>query len=218
VGVRSWRLRAIVTAAAALLLVASLLVACGPAAIGSHVTSSTASATSTPAQQPTPSAEPGATDQPTPAATSSIGRCATGWLQMSLGVTQGAAGNERSVVTMVNRSGSTCYLGGYPGLEMVDANGHNLGDAQWSTDSFFGTYAAPHRVEILAGGSTFFELTWGGNDPCGSTPAQHPASLKITPPGDYDSATITANPYPGTMTVCGNYFQVHPVGSSLQTR
>ena len=146
-----------------------------------------------------------------------MGRCATGWLPMSLGVTQGAAGNERAVVTMVNRSGSPCYLGGYPGVEMVDANGHNLGDAQRSLDSFFGTYAAPLRVEIAAGGSTFFELTWGGNDPCGSTPGKHPASLKITPPGDYDSATINANPYPGNTTVCANYFQVHPVGSSLQT-
>lgn len=147
-----------------------------------------------------------------------MSRCATGWLQMSRGVTQGATGNERTVVTMVNRSGSTCYLGGYPGVEMVDSSGHNLGDAQWSTDSFFGTYAAPHRVEISAGGSTFLELTYGGNDPCGTTPAQHPASLKITPPGAYDSATISANPNPGTMTVCANYFQVHPVGSGLQTR
>ena len=116
---------------------------------------------------------------------------------MSLGVTQGAAGNERTVVTMVNRSGSTCYLGGYPGVEMVDASGNNLGDAQRSTDSFFGTYAEPHRVEISAGGSTVFELTYGGNDPCGTTPAHHPANLKITPPGDYDSATISANPNPG---------------------
>jgi hypothetical protein len=183
---------------------ALLLVACSPGI-----------ANSSPTQQPTPSAEPSATHQPTPAGPS-ISRCATGELQMSLGISQGAAGNERTVVTMVNRSGSTCYLGGYPGVEMVDASGNNLGDAQRSTDSFFGTYAPPQRVEISAGGSTFFELTYGGNDPCGSTPAEHPASLKITPPGDYDSAPISANPNPGRMTVCGNYFQVHPVGSSLQ--
>ena len=184
-----------------MLAAAGLLAACGQVTAGS----------------PSPSAEPSATGQPAPAGTS-ISRCATGSLQMSLGATQGAAGNERSVVTMVNRSGSTCYLGGYPGVQMVDASGHNLGDAQWSLDSFFGSYAAPHRVEIAAGGSTFFELTYGGNDPCGSTPGKHPASLKITPPGEYDSATISANPNPGRMTVCANYFQVHPVGSRLQTR
>src|ERR1700694_55571 len=182
------------------LAAAGLLAACGQVTAGS----------------PTPSAEPSATGQPAPAGTA-VSRCATGSLQMTLGATQGATGNERSVVTMVNGSGSTCYLGGYPGVQMVDASGHNMGDAQWSLDSFFGTYAAPHRVEIAAGGSTFFELTYGGNDPCGSTPGKHPASLKITPPGDYDSATTNANPYPGNMTVCANYFQVHPVGSSLQT-
>src|ERR1700694_4731153 len=195
-----------------MLAAAGLLAGCGQVTAGSP----TPSAKSSPAQQATLSAEPSATGQPAAAGTS-ISRCATGSLQMSLGVTQGAAGNERSVVTMVNRSESTCYLGGYPGVQMVDAGGHNLGDAQWSLDSFFGTYAPPHRVEIVAGGSTFFELTYGGNDSCGSTPGKHPASLKITPPGDYDSATINANPYPGNMTVCANYFQVHPVGSSLQT-
>jgi uncharacterized protein DUF4232 len=202
---------------AALLLAASLLVACSPGTAGLPAISPSASAKSSPTQQAVLSPDPSATGQSTPAGTS-IGRCATGWLQMSLGITQGAAGNERTIVTMVNRSGSTCYLGGYPGVEMVDANGKNLGDAQWSTDSFFGTYAAPHGVEISAGGSTFFELTYGGSDPCGTIPARHPASLKITPPGAYDSATISANPNPGTMTVCANYFQVHPVGSGLQTR
>jgi len=200
-----------------LLVAASLLVACSPGTASFPAVSPTATAKSSPTQQPALSAEPSATEQPTPAGTS-ISRCATGWLQMSLGITQDATGNGRTVVTMVNRSASTCYLGGYPGVEMVDASGNNLGDAQRSADSFFGTYAAPHRVEISAGGSTFFELTYGGNDPCGTTPAQHPASLKITPPGDYDAATISANPNPGNMTVCANYFQVHPVGSNLQTR
>lgn len=130
----------------------------------------------------------------------------------------GATGNEIATVTMTNRSESACYLGGYPGVELLDANGHHLADAARATTSFFGTYPPPHRVDLAPGGTTFFDLTWGGIDPCGSSPALHPTYLRITPPGDYDPATISATP-PGMtqMDVCPNSMAVHPVGSRPQS-
>ena len=45
-----------------------------------------------------------------------------------------------SSVSVANRSGPACYLGGYPGVELLDAGGHHLQDATRSTDSFFGSY------------------------------------------------------------------------------
>jgi hypothetical protein len=130
----------------------------------------------------------------------------------------GATGNELASVTMVNQGSGSCYLGGYPGVELLDRNGNHLGDAARSLDSFFGTYPPPHRVDIAPGAGTTFDLTWSGIDPCGDgTPAWRPAHLKVTPPADYDSATISAVP-PGMQyaPVCPNTMTVHPVGSKPQ--
>jgi uncharacterized protein DUF4232 len=148
---------------------------------------------------------------------SGSGRCQTSQLKITLGPMNGATGNEIASVTMTNQSATSCYLGGYAGVELLDVNGNHLGDAQRSTDSFFGTYPAPHRVDIPPGQSTTFDLTWVGVDPCGSTPGWHPAYFRITPPGDYDSAKIsTQEPGMSQMSVCQNSMTVHPVGSRPQ--
>jgi hypothetical protein len=141
------------------------------------------------------------------------GRCATSQLKISLSSINGATGNEIARLIFTNTSDSACYLGGYPGVQLVDASGHDLQDAQRSTDSFFGTYPGPQRVDLPPGGSTTADLTYGGNDPCGNYPAQRPANLKVTPPNDSDSATIPASPDGQTMIVCPNSLVVHPMGS-----
>jgi Protein of unknown function (DUF4232) len=129
----------------------------------------------------------------------------------------GATGNEIASVVLINRSGSACYLDGYPGVELLDAASHHLANARWTTTSFFGTYPPPHRVNIEPGGATSFDLTWGGIDPCGNAPALHPAYLRITPPDDFDAVTISATPPSQTgMDVCPNSMDVHPVGSRPQ--
>ena len=161
------------------------------------------------AQAPSPSAS--STTPAPPISGAGSNRCATAQLQFSLGPANAATGNYIATVSVVNRSGPACYLGGYPGVELLDAGGHHLQDATRSTDSFFGTYRPSHRVDFPPGGSSSFDLTWGGNDPCGGTPAQQGASMKVTPPGAYDSATIVAH-----LTVCPNSLTVHPLGSRPQ--
>jgi predicted small lipoprotein YifL len=145
------------------------------------------------------------------------GRCATTQLKIAASAWYGATGNELATFTVTNTSGTSCYLGGYPGVALLDSGGKDLQDAQRSTDSFFGTYQGPHRVDIKPGTATTFDLTYGGIDPCGNNgPAQHPAALKVTPPDDYDSTTIPAKAGGATMVVCPNTLVVHPVGSTLR--
>jgi hypothetical protein len=138
------------------------------------------------------------------------GRCATGQLQFATGHSDHATGNALMSITVVNRSGSTCFLGGYPGVDMIDSRGQHLGDAKRDTNSFFGTYAPPHRVDLAPGASTSFDLTFGAIDPCADgVPAQHPAALKITPPGDNDNAIMNLD----GGAICPSTLTVHPVGS-----
>lgn len=138
------------------------------------------------------------------------GRCATAQLQFSIGKLDAATGNRLQTIVLTNKMGPSCYLGGYPGVELLDAGGQHLQDAQRSTDSFFGQYAPSHRVDVPSGGATTFDLTWAGIDPCGDgVRAQNGATLKITPPGDYDPSTIS-----GPGPVCPNTLVVHPVGST----
>jgi hypothetical protein len=125
----------------------------------------------------------------------------------------GAGGNGLARVTLTNTSGSSCYLGGYVGVALLDAGGHDLQDAQRSTESYFGTYPAPGRVDIPPGNQTTFDLTFSEIDPCGNYAAQHPVGLLVTPPGDTDSATISASPNGQPMTVCPGSLDVHPVGA-----
>ena len=191
------------------MLATLLLTACGQPT-GAHSPSARAStnATGSAAQSDQGSTIPGA---------GGPGRCQTSQLKITLGPVNGATGNDIESVTMTNGSTTSCYLGGYAGVELLDANGNHLGDAQRGTDSFFGTYPAPHRVDVPAGASTTFDLTWSGIDPCGNSPAWHPAYFKITPPGDFDSATVsTQETGMTTVSVCPNSMSVHPVGSKRQ--
>ena len=145
----------------------------------------------------------------TSAGSSQEARCATSQLRFSLGKSAAATSNQVRTINVANASGPTCYLGGYPGVELLDGAGNHLQDAQRSTDSFFGSYAASHRVDLQPGAATTFDLTFVSNDPCtGGAAGQHGAALKITPPGDYDSSTI-----PAPSLVCPNTLVVHPVGS-----
>jgi hypothetical protein len=172
----------------------ALLVACGQPASGALRPSGSVS-----------SSEAGATSSQ-----AGSGRCATGQLQFAPGGSSHATGNEQLSITMFNRSGSSCFLGGYPGVEMLDAQGRHLGDARRDTNSFFGTYPGPHRVDLAPGAGTSFDLTYAGIDPCADgVPALHPAALRITPPGDYDSAIMNID----LVAVCPNTLVVHPVGS-----
>jgi|ERR1700730_11766908 len=177
-----------------------LLAACGQQASGAS-SSPSANTRATASAEATPTGVP---------------RCPTQQLDISQADYQGAAGNARSIFRIVNRSASSCLLQGYPGVELVDPNGHHVADAARSLTSFFGDYPPPHAVVVAAGANTTFDLTWVQNDPCTSgVRAWRPAAFKITPPDDFDSATVNASWQGTEMLVCPNTIAVHPVGSTL---
>ena len=174
---------------------AAILASCGQPSAGSHPRSS-------------PTGQVAAVSSPS---TTSVARCSTSQLDFSFGKGAAATGNYLETINIVNRSGPACYLGGYPGVEQIDGGNHPVGEAQRSTDSFFGIYSAPARVDLPSGGSTSFDLTFGRADACpgGSQPVTV-AGLRITPPGDYESKTLKESPGPA----CAHGLFVHPVGGS----
>src|SRR5437764_1488910 len=91
-----------------------------------------------------PSAKPSASGSPSsaptavqgsalPVAASGPGRCQPFQLKITVEPWPPATGNDMTSVRLVNQSGAPCYLGGYAGVELDDASGHHLGDAQRST-------------------------------------------------------------------------------------
>ncbi len=143
--------------------------------------------------------------------TTAEARCPTAQLQFSYGNSDAGTGNRRIRISVKNRGRRTCFLNGYPGVALVDARGTTMQNAKRSTQSFFGDYAPPHRVDIPAGGASSFDLSWAGIDPCADgVPQQVGAALKITPPDNFDSATL-----PGAFTTCPNTLVVHPLGSTV---
>jgi hypothetical protein len=134
-------------------------------------------------------------------------------LVLSFGKSNAATGNYLQTVDLINRSASTCYLYGYPGVAQLDPARKEVGNAQRSTKSFFGDYPPPVRVDIPPAGQTTFDLTFGradaGNCPGGAQPVTV-AALKITPPGDYDSQVLR---YQQPGPDCPSGLVVHPVGS-----
>jgi hypothetical protein len=79
----------------------------------------------------THTAVPTDTVTPTPTVTvtapTSVPRCLSSQLSLSLGAGQGAAGSTYRPIVFTNTGSQTCELHGYPGVSFVDASGAQLG-------------------------------------------------------------------------------------------
>ncbi len=98
-------------ALAGLVVAAALLTACG--------SPSTVIVTTTPNPPAGSSAPPPASTSSAPPAAQGPPSCATGDLQVYLGLNQGAAGHIYQVIDFKNISGRTCTLLGYPGVSFA---------------------------------------------------------------------------------------------------
>jgi hypothetical protein len=74
-----------------------------------------------------------ATVTPTPTVTvtapTTVSRCLSSQLSLSLGSSQGAAGSTYRPIVFTNTGSHACELHGYPGVSFVDASGAQLGKA-----------------------------------------------------------------------------------------
>lgn len=121
-------------------------------------------------------------------------RCHTGDLRASFGKNHPGAGQENFALVFTNKSGSTCTVRGYPGMEFVDGAGEQV-----SFD--------PHRtgdevrtVTLAPGKSAWAPLSFT-NPEMTDVPTVTPSAAKVTPPDE--KASLTAPWSGGKVTRTG---------------
>jgi Protein of unknown function (DUF4232) len=90
------------------------------------------------------------------------------------------------ILTLTNTSGSACYLYGYPGLGLEDANHHVLPSHTHWGSTYFATDPGRHKVVLSPGenASASVAFVYTG------THKAHATYLEVTPPNAYDHASI----------------------------
>jgi hypothetical protein len=168
--------------------VGGLATACGSGAGSSATPAATVTVTSPSsgsagAPTATPTATPAAAPSPTGPPS-----CASSALRASLGRGSGAAGSAYYPVELINVSGSTCTLYGYPGVSFVTRiGGSQIGAAARQDHTF------ARRLVTLAPGATAhaqLQVVDAENFPaaeCGLVTAHW---LKVFPPGQFGALYI----------------------------
>lgn len=140
--------------------------------------------TTHPSTPPTAAHPPTAHPQPAGPA-----RCHTGDLSARLGFIEGAAGNRYSALVLTNRSGHTCTVYGYGGLQLLDANRQPVPTRQARDPQ-----VPPQRVLLRPGMSAHADLHWGavpsGDESVTGPCEPEPAYLLVTPPDETRSLRI----------------------------
>jgi hypothetical protein len=115
---------------------------------------------------------------------------------MSLGRTEGAAGNRYAALIFTNKADHVCHLQGYPGGSVLDASKTQLGPAA--------SYAPGNRHVLLnlrPGAAASTVLHWA-SDAAGSCQPES-TYLRVYPPGDTVPILIPAH-----IQLCGDIFDV----------
>lgn len=179
---------------AAALAAAALAAACTSSESGDGSAASTSpgsTASSPPSSQATSPAGSG-TSSGSPSSTSSgsvspaADRCRADQLQLSVGGSDGAAGTITTTFIVVNTSGSSCSLFGYPGVSYLDSSGAQVGPSAVRT-----TTQSPASVLLRTADAAHFLV--GNSDviPQAGCPASVTApTMRMYPPDDTGSLTV----------------------------
>ena len=136
-----------------------------------------------------------------------------------------ATGNVLNSFEMRNRSSTPCWVYGYVGFQLLDAQGRALPQSLTrSTDSFFGQSDAPTRILLSpstpplrtrAAGHAFFDVA-SEDVSCSSDRMTAVTSLEIWPPDEYAAIVIPTRggDWSGGFISCGdltvNPLQIRP--------
>jgi hypothetical protein len=133
--------------------------------------------------------------------------CPAGSLAGSVAGTSGAAGTIEITLVLHNTSTASCVLGGYPGLQLLDAAGAQLPTHVVRGGSYPFTNFAPGVVTLAPGAITYVNLGYSDVTTGAETTCPKAASMWVTPPNAYDHLTVTV-----TLTPCaGGTVVVSPV-------
>jgi hypothetical protein len=134
------------------------------------------------------------------------------WVAVSQG--NGAAGSIYYPLQFTNLSRHACSMRGFPGVSVIDRNGHQLGSpASWD-------HVVPARTVVLAAGATAHTILRYSDATVTTAPGCHPVfsafELRVYPPGQY-SATYAAFGLEACSHAGPIYLSVEPVLSGVGT-
>lgn len=122
--------------------------------------------------------------------------CRINQLRISPGKAGAAAGNIGQTIVFTNVGESACIMTGYPGVAALDAQGHQVVQAQRRRSGMLGglqNSGTPIPVVTLAPGQMASAEIEGGDNPIGAaTSCPTYPSFLVTPPGETHSAQISA--------------------------
>ncbi len=110
----------------------------------------------------------------------------------------GAAGTIELTVALRSSSATPCVLGGYPGLQLLGANGSSLPTSVVRKGSYSFTAMAPTTVNLTTGQSVDFNLGYSDVPTGGESSCPTASSMEVTPPNATDHLVVTA-----TLAPCG---------------
>jgi hypothetical protein len=122
---------------------------------------------------------------------------------------QGATGHLDQVFSITSLAQHSCYLYGYPGVQLVDASGHDIATHVTWTGGFFFANRHKEYVVLKSGQTAYFALGWTHFP----TPGQRCPNVKyllVTPP----DATSTIAVVTDLQMVCGGNISASPVTTS----
>lgn len=129
----------------------------------------------------------------------------------------GAAGTIELTVALRSSSAKPCVLTGYPGLQLLGANGAALPTNVVRKGSYSFTSMAPTTVILSAGESVDFNLGYSDVPTGGESSCPTSSSMEVTPPNATDHLVVAASLAPcggGTVVVSPVFFSGGPGSQS----
>jgi hypothetical protein len=208
------RTRILVVLGAAALVAAAGCGGDGTTIGGAAPESTAAGATASPDPGTTPpppppgstGAAPTTPETTTSGAGSASTRCHTSELAASLGSSDAAAGNRYATLRLTNRSGRTCTIYGYGGLQPLDSAKKQL-PITLVRDPGHG----PTLVRLAPGASVGRTIHWGVVPSGAQTSCPTPAYASVIPPDETDPLTVAWR----LGQVCGGRIDGVPYGTTL---
>ena len=183
------------TAVAVLALAGVVLAACSSNA-SNHTTTTTTSqpTTTTTTSQPTTTTTTSQPTTTTSTTTAGTTTCSVSQLKVTTGPSNGAAGTIYNAMILTNTSATTCTLQGYPGMQLLNAQGQKLPTNVVRGGLSFQDPAANQSPSLVTLASQqAAQYDWSYSDvPVGNQQTCPMASsVLVTPPNDFTSATIS---------------------------
>lgn len=173
--------------------VAVVTAACGGSQPGAPASSPAASTASPAGGIPTSTAPttPATTATASPAssigAAAVVGRCHTSMLSAKIRLGNPGAGQRYAFLVLTNKSGVTCRVYGYPGMQLIGASGASI-----ATD-VVRTSPSPGLVTIIPGAHVYSGLHWTvvpATDETSNPCEPDPSTVHVTPPDETAFLTV----------------------------